>query len=543
MPDEPALLYLEPDDEITAAVRRLRDADGSRVVLVAPGRSKATSSTVALRLLQRLAADEGREVGVVGDALTRSLAAEAGLPAFASVEDARASVPSTPTEPRRAAIHVVRGDEPTAAVMPAVSPVGPPLMGSGDETRVVSVASARPRSGPAPRVRRPARRLLIVALSAFVALLVAAAGALAAVLPSATITVAPATVVVGPVTYELRFDQPRVHAGSVEATQGGAASGTYHDLVAATGVVTFRNFNVGVVSVPQGTSVAAGEIVFVTTQAVSVPPGQLTPEGTIAAGEASAGVAAAAQGPAGNVAAEAIDTILDVRTRNSLRGFPQNNARLVINYEATGGGVDASGPVVEQKDVDDALAALHQALADGVAAELAGTEGQVVADATPAPEPVISGVEGLVSTRDQPAFELSGELAYDRAAVERADVEAAARERLDSDPSAVPDGDDLLPGSQEVELGAARREGSALFVQVTVTARSARGIDTAAVADSVAGLPLDEARAALADLGDVRIRAWPDWVDAVPRLAWRISVNVADPLEVAPPSPSGSQAP
>ena len=35
---EPQLLYLEPDDEITSVIRRLRGADAGRVILVAPGR-------------------------------------------------------------------------------------------------------------------------------------------------------------------------------------------------------------------------------------------------------------------------------------------------------------------------------------------------------------------------------------------------------------------------------------------------------------------------------------------------------------------------
>ncbi|MDQ2689064.1 MAG: hypothetical protein M3Y29_02165, partial [Chloroflexota bacterium] len=79
MSDVPTLLYLEADDEITAVVRRVRAADPGRVVIVAPGRSRATSSAVALRLLARAGEEDGRELAVVGDALTRSLAAEAGL--------------------------------------------------------------------------------------------------------------------------------------------------------------------------------------------------------------------------------------------------------------------------------------------------------------------------------------------------------------------------------------------------------------------------------------------------------------------------------
>ncbi|HYI65514.1 MAG TPA: hypothetical protein VEW95_01165, partial [Candidatus Limnocylindrales bacterium] len=94
MSEETTLLYLETDDEVTSVARRLGAADKGLVVLVAPGRSRATSSVVALRLLARVAADADRRLAVVGDALTRSLAAEAGLDAYASVEDAHNAVPA-----------------------------------------------------------------------------------------------------------------------------------------------------------------------------------------------------------------------------------------------------------------------------------------------------------------------------------------------------------------------------------------------------------------------------------------------------------------
>src|SRR4029453_10352345 len=88
MADDTQLLYLEPDDEVTSVVRRLREADASRVVLVASGRTKATTSAVALRLRAQVAAEEGHELILVADPGARALAAEAGIAAFASVADA-----------------------------------------------------------------------------------------------------------------------------------------------------------------------------------------------------------------------------------------------------------------------------------------------------------------------------------------------------------------------------------------------------------------------------------------------------------------------
>src|SRR2546422_3498165 len=93
---EPQLLYLEPDDEITSVVRRLRGADAGRVILVAPGRSRATSSVVALRLLARTAAEAGRSVALVADASTRALAGEAGIAPLRAVAGATPTPPPAP---------------------------------------------------------------------------------------------------------------------------------------------------------------------------------------------------------------------------------------------------------------------------------------------------------------------------------------------------------------------------------------------------------------------------------------------------------------
>src|SRR6188472_3774485 len=123
MADDTQLLYLEPDDEVTSVVRRLREADAKRVVLVASGRTKATTSAVALRLLAQVAAEEGRELALVADPGARALAAEAGIAAFASVAEANVegAVPAAPPPAPRAPIHVVRGaGEPAAPDQPAV---------------------------------------------------------------------------------------------------------------------------------------------------------------------------------------------------------------------------------------------------------------------------------------------------------------------------------------------------------------------------------------------------------------------------------------
>ena len=165
MSDAPTLIYLEADDEVTTVVRRLRQVDGERVVLVAPGRSRATSSVVALRLLARVGEEAGVSIAVAGDALTRSLAAEAGLDTYASVEDARNARPAAPAEAptRQASIHVVRGETASDETAPVplsavVAPAAAAPVEDATQQRPVAVVPRTCAAVAAVVAERPAGR-------------------------------------------------------------------------------------------------------------------------------------------------------------------------------------------------------------------------------------------------------------------------------------------------------------------------------------------------------------------------------------------------
>lgn len=539
MSEEASLLYLETDDEVTSVVRRVRETDAERIVLVVPGRSRATSSVVALRLLARVGEEGERRIGVVGDALTRSLASEAGLDAYASVADARNAVPApieTREQARGASIHVVRGDvsDETAPVAAAIAPApapAPKVAGAdpdpGTETAMRPVVVAARR--PATVERRSRRPLPLVLIAGAIAALLVTAGVLGAVvLPAATVTIVPGNEPLGPVTYEIRFDEPDRLTGSVDATATVTATGTYPIQASATGTVVFRNFNTVDVAVGAGTLVAAGEQAFETTAEIVVPAGTLTGAGTIQAGEEGVGVSAAAVGPDANVAAGAIDTILTQSVAARLRGFPNNAAQLVVNPEATAGGIDTTGPEFTQADVDAARSELVRALDAAVTDALDGSGEAIFADPSAGPEPEIEGVDGLAETRDQETAELSGTLAYDRIFVDDEEVIASARSRLLADASVLPDGHELLPAATEVTIGEARGDGGVLLVSVSVAGASTPVIDRDAVLERVRGRSVDDAAAAIAELGEPSIQLWPGWVASVPELEWRIDVQVAD---------------
>lgn len=531
MSNEPALLYLEADDEITSVVRRVRATDAGRVIVVAPGRSRATSSVVALRLLARAAEGEGRrEVTVVGDALTRSLAADAGLPAYASVDDARRAAPveAVPSDTRHAAIHVVRGraTDDTAPTL-AAAPVA-----TSDPDATVAAPVARRPSRPARPAVAPAtgRRALPVALvGALVALLVLASVAAATLLPGATITISPRTEAIGPVEYEVEVSDPEEIGDQITVTQTVTATGTAPVQVAASGVVVFNNWTFFPVEVPAGTYVAAGEQAFATRADVVVPRGRLTGQGTIAAGQEAVEVDAAAVGPAANVPARAINVVVNEEIDQRLRGFPENPQPRVNNPEPTTGGVDTTVPLMTQADVDTALQALRAELAAQTNAALADvTTGDAIVVGGPLGEPTIEGVEGLAETPDLPEAEISGVQPWQAFRVARADVVADARARFNADGALVPPNHRLVEDAIEVTVGEARMEDERMIVPVTVTGRSVATLVEDEVRERSAGRSAAEAEAALDDLGPATIDLWPGWVTTVPTLDWRVEVRIED---------------
>jgi hypothetical protein len=511
--ETPAVVYLEADDEITSVIRRVRAADAQRVIVVAPGRSRATSSAVALRLLARAGEEAGREVVVVGDTLTRSLAAEAELTAYATLDDARRAEPSPgepPTEARHAAIHVIRGTEDTVAT---------PGIAADEVTRSVPVARRPPEA--------PRRRRLVVAAAAVVALFLVLGLAGAAMLPGATVTIDPLTEDVGPAPYVIEVAQPEHLSGTAEASATVTATGSYRTREPAAGDVVLFNWSSFDQAIAAGTLVAAGDQAFATQADVVVPRGSLTPEGTIQAGEATVPVEAAAPGPAGNVDPNEIDTILSQNADARLQGFPENGQQRVTNPGATSGGIDETGTEISQADVDAAVEALTTDLRGEVADELPDSADAIVVQPEP-DEPTIDGLDDLVGTRDQAEATIDGSLPWEAWTADRAEVTEAARQQFANDPGQVPSGESLLPDSIDVAIEEAHVTGDTMQVDITASGRSVAAIDANEVASRIAGLSADEAAAALEDLGHATVELWPDWVASVPTMGWRIEVRVAE---------------
>lgn len=584
-PGDTQVVYLEPDDEIPTVIRRLREATAPRVVLVAQGRSKATSSAIAVRLIARAARDEGREVVLVADPAGRSLATEAGLAAYASVADAQGAAPPPEAAPRpRAAIRVVRGEE-GARIRPQVSPAAPPptgpdvdqgpaadagaapaadggwessgwATGPGDETREVPTARRQPRQrGPvAPRraagtrrTRLPGRRGWTV-IGVLAALLIAAASAL---LPAATVTIVPAVNTVGPYDYALVV-QGHVDSGDLSTTLQGQATGEHVESSPAKGTVVFYNWNTVTVEVPQGTRVSAGDLVFTTDSRIVVAAGQLdvTLTPPIRPGTATVAVTASKPGPDGNVSAGAIDTVLDRNTEVHLRGFSNNTSRLVNNPDPLTGGTSSTQPEISQTDVDALVAAVQAALNSQLSSHIAASPDRVYAPPVSDETASVPVPDGLVGTVGQTTFQLTGTLAYSRTYAAASDLESEAAQQLGADARAIPSGSSLLPSTVAVKVTKLAVQGGNVTATAAVTGGVASTVDESAVRSRITGLTASQAEHALADLGTVQVQLWPGWVGEVPRLPFRVTIDVrtatasASPtISVAPGLSAGSGTP
>lgn len=101
------ILYLEPDDEITVVIDRLKTCRSAAIVLVIPRGSVLAQSIVNLKILKRNAEELDREIFLVtNDRITRNIASQIGITVYSKVAEAeRAKPQSAPVVQRGIGLH------------------------------------------------------------------------------------------------------------------------------------------------------------------------------------------------------------------------------------------------------------------------------------------------------------------------------------------------------------------------------------------------------------------------------------------------------
>jgi hypothetical protein len=258
------------------------------------------------------------------------------------------------------------------------------------------------------------------------------------------------------------------------------------------------------------------------------------------AGRKSVDVTAAAAGTGGNVAAHAINKVVDKGLDDQLSsGFPQIGPR-VDNQHATAGGTSKTGPQVSQADVDALVGRIKQDLTAQLNSKLASHPDRVYAAPQQPEQAQVPVPAGTVGTKDKPTFQLTGSLTYDRRYVTADQINQAATDRLGSDATTLPNGTMLVTTSVVASATKAQQLGD--LVSATISAQGAvtRRLDFDDLKRRISGLSADDAARALADVGSARVDFWPGWVNAVPRLLFRIDIAVETPTGSPSPQPSAS---
>lgn len=95
------VIYLEPDEEITGVIDRLKKTEAQSVVLVIPRGAAILQSVVNLKLLKKEAEILGQEISLVTmDKVGRNLASQVGLTVYDDLKEPKPVVAASPPPPK-----------------------------------------------------------------------------------------------------------------------------------------------------------------------------------------------------------------------------------------------------------------------------------------------------------------------------------------------------------------------------------------------------------------------------------------------------------
>ena len=582
------VIYLDIDDEITSAASRIRSVEGIRVGVVLPYGSRVATSRINLRLLARDALTHQKRLSVIGgDATTRALAASAGLPVFASVQeyesaledeaaaDAEAAakapagatrtvaVPAPPNEAAaRRATSKARTAPPAAAAATAATaataaaaaaadavvtgattrtmratpvPSQPPAAGRTDEARVRPTSGSRPASVGGGGRRIPRTPFLVAAVVLGLAVVVAGVGAYL-LLPSAEIVLTPREQTIGPLAFRVdastEITEPDLLGGvvpaltipvEVQAADTFEASGERVEETAAKGTVRFDNKD------PTSSNTIAKGATVSTNGGTRFRTDRAI---TIAAAKL---VGFTIIPSSASVAVTAVDPGTEGNVQpNAITTEPKGEEPLfldVTNPDETSGGKRDTFPRVTQADVDAALETLTTTLTTDFQARVDASDLAPV-DVTAFPETATMGdpvwsvdPETFVGTEVE-RFDLGGTVGGTVLAVDTAPLESIAAARLAANVGA---GFQLVSGSSEIKVDPAVVDGAAITFPVRATAREVAVLDPDSIAAEIRGLPLADAQAILDTYGESRLSIWPEWVTTIPTMDGRLILTVDGP--------------
>jgi hypothetical protein len=500
------IIYLESTDDILSIRDRVDTAEAKRVLLVVPPYSDVLTRRVDLQVVQRRAAQHGIQVALVTeDGQVRSPAREIGLSVFDSIEAGR----------RAKRWRRPRDEE-------------EPLTQRRNEEAWKAAEQRGPAQAWAARLYTVRLAFAILVFLVVLAVLVVGAGL---TVPSARIVLIPRNqpvvvnlnVVVDPNIRTADYARSRIPATYVSTEiEGNAqvATSGKKDIPSAraAGKVVFVNQLSTSVRIPKGTAVRTSAFVtairFVTVADVEVPGGF--------GAQAEAPIEAVEVGPVGNVPANLI---------NEVEGVAALAVR-VSNPQPTGGGGSRQVPSVTQADKDRLRAALLKQLQERADEQLEARLGEqeYILPESLAVAEILDETYDRFVTEEAPTLGLQMRVQVAALKVGMEDANALVFVAM---ASKVPPGYEMIPNGllfQRLETITPADRRSNLTMVMRGTGFAAARIDLGAVRKSVAGKSVEDAKIYLMQSlplqFDPDMVIWPEWLDRLPFLSFRISIEV-----------------
>jgi len=390
------IIYLEPDEEITSVIDKMKQTKGRLLGFVVPRDATILQSVVNLRLLQKEANNLEKEISIITtDKIGRNLASQVGLNVYNSIKEEKPTYMPTPpvadpdevieidmsgkhSEKKPDGVNVHHFQEEPKPILwkKHHAPVFNPQPEKVEEKIEKDLSEPKPMTKTMPA--RPVKHLdplfkkILWPIVVVIVLLIGAAGYL--VLPKADVKVfvlaetlqksLPIVIsgkITKPITEDKVFPGKLIEANK-EQTQKFPATGKKNLGGKASGTITItNNFDSTNHALAIGTKVANSSKTFLTKKAVTVP-GATLQNGGIVPGSVKVDIEAENPGSDYNIKAGSF-TIL---------GLPSNQQKLITAASTAdlAGGFTKEVQVVSQTDYDAAKKQLLDKMTEDLDKEL-----------------------------------------------------------------------------------------------------------------------------------------------------------------------------
>src|SRR3990167_8596384 len=510
-PPTKATIYIDVEDEITSIIDKVEAADAKLAALVLPKKSSALQSIVNMRLLKRGADDAGKKIVLItNDQKILPLAGAASVYVAKNLQS-KPYIPASPVP--------VRGQTAVADEAESTDATKDPLKKPTVKDKKLKI----------PNFDKFRLRLVLI-IAGIIGLIVFLFLA-TKVLPKAAITIQTTSTPVSAnfdlttadsakaVDSEKSIVPAVLKTSDQTSTQQVPATGQQNKGEKASGPVTLKNCGTSVVTVPAGTAVSTGGLVYITQAAKSL--GAL-PAPCPSAGANTADVDVVAQTPGAKYNVGAGQTF-------AVSGYSNVSAS---NAAAFSGGTDSVVTIVQQSDIDGAKSKNTTQKSDDFSKnyqkKLDEESFLVITSTLKIAEPVTTATPQV----GQPATTVTVniKITYSIVALKKDDLKQIVSDRLekqiDKAKQQILDKDLLKNLTASVQN---QTSPTNMTLNITVEASATPNIDTEAIKRQAGGLKKGDIRnfvGQLPGVKDVDVNMSPFWVSKAPNKPARITVTL-----------------